>query len=100
MSDKSSSSSSGIGTLDLLGVVFITLKLIGIIDWSWWWVTCPFWGGIVLVVLGLIIYVIYEVVNTRKRRKMRSQPTEKRKSNFQQRLDEMAEKKRNNKTEG
>ncbi len=36
------------GVCGLLGVVFVTLKLIGIIDWSWWWVTAPFWGPIVL----------------------------------------------------
>ena len=33
-------------TLGLLGVVFVTLKLLGFITWSWWWVTAPFWGGI------------------------------------------------------
>ncbi len=36
------------GVCGLLGVVFVTLKLIGIIDWSWLWVTAPFWGPIVL----------------------------------------------------
>jgi hypothetical protein len=46
MSDKSSS--SGIGVLGLLGVVFVTLKLTGYIDWSWWYVTMPFWGGFAL----------------------------------------------------
>jgi hypothetical protein len=28
----------------LLGVVFVTLKLLGHITWSWWWVTAPFWA--------------------------------------------------------
>lgn len=46
MSDDSKSSGGGIGVLGLLGVVFVTLKLLGIIDWSWWWVTAPFWGGL------------------------------------------------------
>jgi len=56
MSDNSSSSSSGIGVFGLLGVVFVTLKLTGYIDWSWWWVTAPFWGGFVvaLVVFAMI----------------------------------------------
>lgn len=45
---SSSSSSSGIGVVGLLGVVFVTLKLLGIVHWSWWWVTAPFWGGIAL----------------------------------------------------
>ncbi len=45
----SSSSSGGIGVLGVLGVVFVVLKLIGAINWSWWWVTLPFWGGFALV---------------------------------------------------
>lgn len=47
------SNNGGIGILGLLGVVFVTLKLCGVIDWSWWWVTAPFWGGLALVFLFL-----------------------------------------------
>lgn len=56
MSSGSSSSSSGIGVFGLLGVVFVTLKLCGVIHWSWWLVTIPFWGGIglVLAIMALI----------------------------------------------
>lgn len=28
--------------LTVLGVVFVVLKLCGVIDWSWWWVVFPF----------------------------------------------------------
>lgn len=56
--------------LGLLGVVFVTLKLIGIINWSWWWVTLPFWGGLALMLaIGLIIFtacVISDVLTERK----------------------------------
>ena len=31
---------------DLLGIAFIVLKLCGVIDWHWAWVTAPIWGGI------------------------------------------------------
>lgn len=60
MSDKSSSSSSGIGFAGLLTVLFIGLKLTGYIDWSWWWVLSPLWISFgfviaVLAVAGLII---------------------------------------------
>lgn len=55
MSEKTSSS-GGIGVLGLLGVVFVTLKLIGTIDWSWWWVTAPFWGPAALV-LAIIVFM-------------------------------------------
>lgn len=43
------------GVLGILGCIFVTLKLCDVIDWSWWLVTLPFWGGIVL---GLIIFLV------------------------------------------
>jgi len=54
-----SSSSGGIGFAGLLAIVFITLKLLGKIDWSWWWVLSPLWisGGIVLIILTIILIV-------------------------------------------
>lgn len=55
---KSSSSSSGVGVLGLLGVAFVVLKLTGFINWSWWLVTLPFWGGCVLVLLILLVVII------------------------------------------
>lgn len=64
MSEKSSSSSSGIGAAGLLGVAFVVLKLCGIINWSWWWVTLPFWGGAVLFIAFLIVIVIIMAVKS------------------------------------
>jgi hypothetical protein len=57
MSKSSSSSSSGIGVVGLLGVAFVVLKLTGVIDWSWWWVTLPFWGGFALAILILMLFL-------------------------------------------
>ena len=45
------SNSGGISTLTVVGIVFIVLKLVGTIDWSWWWVLAPFWIPFVLVAL-------------------------------------------------
>lgn len=55
-SNNSSSNSGGIGFCGLLTVVFITLKLIGIITWSWVWVLAPIWIPIALI-LGLFLIV-------------------------------------------
>jgi hypothetical protein len=30
----------------ILVAIFAVLKLAGAIDWSWWWVTLPIWGGV------------------------------------------------------
>ena len=57
---NSSSSSSGIGFLGLLAIVFITLKLLGHITWSWWWVLAPLWIPpliAVLIIFGMAIYL-------------------------------------------
>lgn len=67
MSDKAvSSSSSGIGFCGLLTIVFITLKLTHVINWSWWWVLAPWWGPLaliaVLVVAAGAVYLFFMVV--------------------------------------
>ena len=56
MNDKQNTSSScGIGFTGLLTIVFIVLKLLGKISWSWWWVLSPIWISAGLVVLVSII---------------------------------------------
>ena len=50
--------SSGLGILDVLLVVFIVLKLIGVIDWGWLWVLSPLWISILIVLVMIIIAVI------------------------------------------
>ena len=47
---------SGIGFLGILFIVFLVLKLCNVIDWSWWWITAPLWGF--LVILGIVGIVI------------------------------------------
>lgn len=67
MSDKVQVSvgnaSGGIGLASALGIVFVVLKLCGVIGWSWWWVLVPWWIalGLTLVVLA-ILAVIFLVV--------------------------------------
>ncbi|ALQ51888.1 hypothetical protein [Nitrosomonas ureae] len=60
----STSNGGSIGILGILGVVFVTLKLTGHIDWSWWYVTMPFWGGFVLCIF---IFFIFVWIEARKR---------------------------------
>lgn len=37
-------------------IVFATLKLTGVIGWSWWWVTLPIWGVVAFIVFLAILY--------------------------------------------
>jgi hypothetical protein len=49
----------GIGWLDVLALIFITLKLCGVISWSWVWVLSPLWiSGIVIFLLVFFIELV------------------------------------------
>jgi membrane protein YdbS with pleckstrin-like domain len=48
---KSTSSPSGLGFSGVLLIVFVVLKLCGVINWSWIWVLSPLWISIVLVIV-------------------------------------------------
>jgi hypothetical protein len=54
-----SNTSVGFSFEFVLFVVFLVLKLTGTIDWSWWWVTAPLWGGciLLLIIIGVLLYV-------------------------------------------
>ncbi len=57
MSKQSTSSSSGIGLGGALFLLFLALKLTGYINWSWWWVTAPLWGGFAILLLILLVAI-------------------------------------------
>lgn len=50
--------SSGVGLGGVLFIVFLVLELTGNITWSWWWVTAPLWGPLVLILPIIIIIAI------------------------------------------
>lgn len=54
--------SGGIGFTGLLAIVFITLKLCGVITWSWWWVLAPLWIPFILVILVILIALFIAII--------------------------------------
>ncbi len=48
----------GIGFTGALAILFIALKLLGKIDWSWWWVLSPLWIPIIIVIVVAIVLMI------------------------------------------
>jgi hypothetical protein len=61
--------SKGMGIGTILFLIFMTLKLTGDIDWSWWWVTAPLWiplvgflafAGIAVVIAIIVAYIGYK----------------------------------------
>jgi hypothetical protein len=63
MANSNSSSSGGVGFFGLMFLIFMTLKLTGFIDWSWWWVTAPLWGGFALIFIFIIIVVLIKALD-------------------------------------
>lgn len=61
-----SNAGATISEAGLLQVCFIVLKVIGKIDWSWWWVFSPTWISIALV---LLIAIVSTCVVMHKKRK-------------------------------
>lgn len=50
----------GISVVDILQVVFIVLKLVGSITWSWWWVLSPTWITILIIIMVCVAdYYLY-----------------------------------------
>lgn len=53
-------SNSGTGFLGMLCLLFIALKLMGYIEWSWIWVLSPIWISLVLMFVIALIIVLNE----------------------------------------
>jgi len=46
----------------LLAIVFITLKLLGKITWSWVWVLSPLWIGLIIGIFFLVVIIIIAAI--------------------------------------
>jgi hypothetical protein len=50
----------------LIFIIFLILKLVGLIDWSWWWVTAPLWlpaaVGILLSIGSMFIILVVAIL--------------------------------------
>lgn len=63
MSDKRTTS-GGIGFLGMLAILFIGLKLGGVISWAWFWVLSPILiPAMVYIALLLVLAVIVSISN-------------------------------------
>ena len=54
--ESSSYSTGGLGFCSVLTIIFVVLKLVGVINWSWVWVLSPIW--ISWLLFGLIIVIV------------------------------------------
>ena len=54
--------SNGVGFCGMLAILFIALKLLRYISWSWVWVLSPLWIPIALVILSFVIVIIVAIM--------------------------------------
>jgi hypothetical protein len=58
------------GFLEILTLILITLKLCGVIAWSWLWVLSPLWIGygiaLSFLVIGSIFWLILRLIECLK----------------------------------
>jgi hypothetical protein len=52
---KSKENRGGRSTVGLFLLIFIILKLTGVIDWNWMWILSPLWIGAILAIIILAI---------------------------------------------
>lgn len=52
---------SGTSLSTLLTVLFVALKLLGKISWSWWWVLSPLWISAGIAILIIIVVVLIAI---------------------------------------
>ena len=62
----------GCSIVGVLTVVFIALKVTGLIDWSWWWVLSPLWIYTLLLLsilfIAAVVIAVIEVLKDEKKK--------------------------------
>jgi hypothetical protein len=49
---------NGIPLPTIMFLIFLVLKLTNQVDWSWWWVTAPLWGGFIFFFVAIALLAI------------------------------------------
>jgi hypothetical protein len=65
---ENNKTSGGIGFCGLLTLVFITLKLVKVIDWPWVWVLSPIWIPAVIGLVTALVWILIVLVKMVKRK--------------------------------
>jgi hypothetical protein len=52
------------GVCVALTIIFIVLKLVGVIDWAWGWVLAPLW---IPIIIAVVISIVLATVTARKK---------------------------------
>lgn len=56
----------GIGIGCMVFAVLLVLKVAGIVEWSWLWITAPLWFPLSVDVVLSVVYVVYNMLLARE----------------------------------
>lgn len=52
--------SNGIGFWELLQVALIVLKLVNVVQFSWWWVMAPTWIPLIIAIVVAVALALFD----------------------------------------
>lgn len=58
--NNSNISIGGVSFSGLLTILFIGLKLVRVINWSWWWVLSPLWIEAALLIIVICVVMLFQ----------------------------------------
>lgn len=50
------------GFANILTIIFVVLKLVGVIDWAWVWVLSPIWISFIIFLVLVLIVIILRIL--------------------------------------
>ena len=72
--DTEKAGTLGTGFFSLMFLMFLGLKISGMIDWNWWWVFAPIWvpllvGAAIIGIMFVVLAITAGVKNGRTNKK-------------------------------
>lgn len=65
--NRSSAAGGGLNILGVVEIVFIILKLLGIINWSWWIVLIPLWIDLGITLLVILVIIVTIIIDNKRK---------------------------------
>lgn len=54
----------------ILTIIFVILKLCGVLSWSWWWVLSPLWGSLaIFIIVSVLVWLFCCIAATIKEKR-------------------------------
>lgn len=58
MNNNSKKKKGSLGIVSILTIIFVILKLCGVIEWSWLWVLSPIWITLLITAIAFAVILI------------------------------------------